>query len=209
VLDTELVDEVLGARIAGTWSESDGQIENVGAGDDFRASDSQAARANLLWVINDDMELMLRAYYADDFAKGDAPMGLGILPGGTDISGYSNADLEFWESEAGQNGEYGASGDGVAATFNWVFNEDWELTSITAIDSGDFLVEQDADGGPADIFNIAWSADYDQFNQELRLKYDNDSVRVTGGVYYGEDDVHTRNNYNFFGMLPGQTWKKY
>lgn len=202
-MDAELVDDVLGVRIAGTWSESDSQIENLGAGDDYRASDSQAARASLLWLINDAMELTLRAYYADALATGDAPTGLGILPGGADFSGYSSAGLDFWESEAGQNGEYGASGDGVAATFSWALNEDWEFTSITAIDSGDFIVEQDADGGPADIFNIAWSADYEQFNQELRLKYDNEGVRVTAGIYYGEDDVDTRNNYNFFGMLAG------
>lgn len=203
-VDTQLIDDVLGLRVAGTWSQSDGQLDNVGSGnggDDYRANDSQAARASLLWLVNDDIELSVRAYYSDAEADGDAAIGLGVMPGGTDISGYSGADLDFWESEAGQNGDYGASGDGLAATLTWTLNEQLELTSITAFDQGDFRVEQDADGGPADIFNITWSADYDQFNQELRLKWEGDSVRVTAGVYYGTDDVDTRNHYNFFGML--------
>ncbi|BFM06819.1 hypothetical protein [Halioxenophilus aromaticivorans] len=78
-LNTELVDDVFVVRYAGTWSESDGQIENIGTGYDYRASDSQAAHASILWLINVVMELTLRAYYADALASGDAPTGLGIF----------------------------------------------------------------------------------------------------------------------------------
>lgn len=205
-VDTQLVEDVLGLRIAGTWSEDDGQLDNVGTaskGDDFRETDSQAARASLLWYINEEMKLSIRAYYSDSAALGDAAVGQGVLPGGVDISGYSSQGLDFWESEAGNSGDYGATGNGVAATFTWGMTDNLTLTSITATDSGDFQVNQDADGGPNDIFNLSWTSDYDQFNQEFRLHYQGDSIKLTGGVYYGTDTVESRNEYNIFGFLAG------
>jgi len=205
-LDTQLVEDVVGLRVAGTWSEDDGQLDNVGNGangDDFRANDNQAARANLLWFINEDTKLLLRAYYSDSEALGDVPVGLGALPGGVDVSGYSSQGLSFWESEAGHANDYGSSGDGVAATLTWDIADNFTFISLTAVDRGDFIVDQDADGGPADIFNLVWSADYDQFNQEFRLHYESESVKLTGGLYYGTDTVEGRNEYNYFRMLAG------
>src|SRR5690606_34862944 len=66
-----------------------------------------------------------------------------------------------------------------------------------------FIVDQDGDGGPVDIFNLAWGAENRQFNQELRLEFQRDDITAHAGLYYGTDTVDTRNNYNFFPFLAG------
>lgn len=216
-----LVDDVLAFRIAGQYEKGDGQLPNNVAGTndgdsvntaqpDGRSVDNYALRGSLLVKPSDAVSFTLRGYIGETDGTSEAPFSIGttpqLSPAGVPVGGYNRelAGLDFFETDANHVGRNAASAEGVALLSNFQFGE-WELVSVTSYDSGDLSVDQDPDGSPLDNFRILWSAEYEQFNQDIRLVSDQTApLRGLIGAYYGWDEVRTFNRYGFYRNIPFQ-----
>lgn len=207
--EVTLVPDKLGIRAAATYGNGDGQIEalNPNVEEDFRSTDYISARATALFRPTESLEFILSGYVSDNSGTSDAPVGLGVGPGGTQPLGYVRpASYNNFQTDADNQGIYGTDGSGVNLKTTWN-NDSLSIISITAFDEGSLRVEQDSDGSPLPWFNIEWFSDYEQFNQDLRLQFSTDKLFLTVGAYYGWDENKTFNQYNFFpalqAVLPG------
>ena len=201
-----LVEDRLAFRIAGTVEKGDGQLKNLFPGNpDERSIDNYAIRGSLLWKPTDDLSFLVRAYAGESNPTGEPPFVIGSGPGGVNpITGYSRPkDMGFYETATNYVGHNRAQASGVSVTGKLALGA-WDLISITAYDKGELRVDQDADGGPVDEFNINWYSDYEQFSQDIRIASDpSRPVRGIIGAYYGWDQNKTFNTYDFFGFLEG------
>lgn len=205
------VDGVFGVRIAGTWAEGDGWQDNPIQGRDTGTTDTQAARVSLRWLPSDDLDITLKLYTAEDDPVAALAYSEGQLGGGQDALGYSRYDpqpllggryLDDDEVASDTGGNYFSSSDGVALTINWDINENWSLKSITGYDEGEYKNSPfDCDGSPNDLCSLRYNSESENFNQDLRLTFTDESMTVVAGIYYGYDEVETHNQPDFFGVL--------
>ncbi len=200
---SEIVEDVLAFRIAGSIEEGEGQIENpLPNVTDGRSTDTFSLRGSVLWEPTANTSFTLRAYTGESDGSAEPPISVGAAPGEANpLTGYARTGLDFWETAVDRQDGNRTSANGIALTSEFDLGSH-QLTSITAYDTGELRVEQDPDGSPIDVFTIDWFSDYNQFNQDIRLTSDPDSdFRYILGAYYGQDTNETFNNYRFFGFL--------
>lgn len=193
----------LGVRFAATFGDGDGYTFNPVDGQYYGDTNYYGARATILWKPNEDMDVLLKVYTAENDQLQDLPYGIGYNENGTDNFGYSRElrGLAENEVEADTAGNYFNDADGIVLTVNYEWDE-ITLTSITGYDSGTFdLSPFDCDGSPNNVCAIRYNSEHDGFNQDLRLTYTGDRLQVIGGLYYGWDRNITNNEPDFFGIL--------
>jgi len=69
--------ENIAARISGSWNQSDGAFDSVFDGRDYGDDDTQAVRAQLLWAVSEDSEVLLNLHFAQSENNGSAYKALG------------------------------------------------------------------------------------------------------------------------------------
>lgn len=200
-------------KLSMSYKERDGYVESLVADlDDFNAYDNIALRGQLLTRPTDTLELLFTADYSEDSRVGpgrnigDAFLQEQIVAAGPfDPDFYDNllerepnSDIETW---------------GLSLQADWDIGEG-TLTSITAYRETD-----------ADVFDIAFSADFDyqglatldntvaevgkQFTQELRYATDLTSdLFLQTGVYYLNEQVDRKESLDIVcgalcGLPPG------
>ena len=200
-------------RVAGTWSEADGWFENVNPGlDDANSIDEYGVRLSVLWQPSDSLEVLLRATTAqsDPVNWGiksldeTQPTWFGIYSlfnsfGGTPLGDPSQAGLDYFEQASEEDTRRLLETDTIALTVNWDLNDNYVLTSITAIDEGEAFNPDDSDG----VINAAGGARYhveaDQFTQDLRLTSNLDGpFNFVAGLYYSNEELDTSNSSRLF-----------
>lgn len=100
-------------------------------------------------------------------------------------------------------------GTAQTKTFGAVLNAKFELddslhlTSISGFDRtrNGLLPKIDCDGTPYDVCAIGYASTSKSFNQDLRLDYAHDKLKVIAGLYYGWDKIITNNTPDFYGFL--------
>ncbi len=129
--------------------------------------------------------------------------GIGLddfLPPAYDASALGIDDLEIM---ADTIGSAKVESDGVVANVAYDLTDSITLTSVTGVDTSYYglLPNIDCDGTPYYVCAIGYESDMESFNQDFRLSYTGDDLNLIVGIYYGEDEIESRNRPNFFGFL--------
>ncbi len=198
----------LAIRVAGTWNEADGWLENRTPGvDDGNSIDNLAWRVSLSWQPQDTLEVLLRAsgsevkginygIVADNI--GQAGVGAGVYGlynalGATARVDGTREGFDFFDFNSEQDDNRDIENTAYSLTVNWDFSDTLTLTSITSYDEGDAFVPEDADGTVNTLINVTQFVDADQITQDLRLTSNNDGpFNFIAGVYYSEEDLSAR-----------------
>ncbi|MCE7795405.1 TonB-dependent receptor [Sphingobium sufflavum] len=195
-VETTLVEDELGLRIAGNYEKGDGQIRNVsGSGRDGNSVDTLQGRASLrIRPGNGPLDIKIRAYAGRD--RGAQAAVHGLLP--------FRSGVGFFEVNENRLGLNRTEAWGVAANVALELTPQITVTSITSYDGGSQDLQQASDGSPLDVLNINWRSNFRQFSEEARLNYDGDRLKLVGGVFYGWDRVVTDNRFDIGSALaPG------
>ncbi|TVQ44892.1 MAG: TonB-dependent receptor [Gammaproteobacteria bacterium] len=204
------VPDVFGIRVAGTYVHDDGYIKNPTLGKTYAQTDSKAVRLRARWLPGDRTDIDLKLYHAYNNPRGDLPFGIGYLEGRTDALGYSRFEprpelggrvLSDKEVQSETGNRYFTSSTGGSLTIQHEFDA-FTLTSITGFDTSEYRLSPfDCDGSPFDTCSIRYFSESDNFNQDLRIDYQGERLRVLAGAYYGVDRIDTENDADFFGFL--------
>ena len=195
-IETTMVEDQLGARIAVNYEKGDGQIRNVHPGGrDGNSIDNLQGRLSLR--VNPDggpLDVKIRAYAGR--SRGAQAAIHGLLP--------FREGLGFFEVNENRMGLNKTDAWGVAANVSYELNPEITLTSITSYDGGKQNLQQAADGSPLDVLDINWQSKFAQFSEEARVNYDGESLKLVGGAFYGWDRTITDNRFNIGGAIaPG------
>lgn len=209
-VELTLIPDKLGIRIAGTFGNGDGWLYNPTQGRRSGTTDNYAGRVTVRWKPVDDLDVTLKLYGAHDNPVGATPYALGQLAGGRDALGYSRFDpaqnggapLGRDEVAADTNGNLFTRSLGVALTIAYKLSDRFTITSITGYDEGRYRnAPTDCDGSPNNLCAIGYYSSSKNVNEDLRLSYSGNRLKATLGLYYGYDEVITRNQPDFFGVL--------
>ncbi len=208
-VEATLIPEKLGIRFAGTRAKGDGYTFNPVDKLDYGSTSSVAGRVSLRWKPTDTIDVNVKGYIAENDPRQDLPYGIGYLTGRSNAAGYSRFApkaggkiLAQNEIEADTAGRYFTASRGVSLTIEAELSNVLTITSITGYDYGKYsLAPFDCDGSPIDICAIRYNSQSKNFNQDFRLNYTSDRVKVIGGLYYGVDTIDTQNQPDFFGFL--------
>ncbi len=211
-IETALVDDVFGVRIAGTYVDADGYTFNPTLNQDFAETNSFAGRVTFLLEPIPDFSMTLKLYGARSNPRQDLPYGIGYLEGRTDAAGYSRFAprpelggrlLEEDEVQADTAGRYFTDSYGAALTVEGRLTDDLTLTSIVGYDEATFdLSPFDCDGSPNDVCAIRYNSQSSNLNFDTRLSFDDGGpFRAIIGGYFGVDSIDTVNEPDFFGFL--------
>lgn len=196
-IETTMVEDELGIRVAGNYEKGDGMLHNVAPGGrDSNSVDTAQGRVYLrMKPGNGPLDIKIRAYAGRDRGAQAAIHGLT----GPDTPGQGFFDIN--ENDVGENR---TDAWGVAANVALELSPTVTLTSITSYDGGKQDLRQAADGSPLDVLNINWRSNFRQFSEEARLNYEGDKLKLVGGAFYGWDRTITDNRFNIGSALgPG------
>jgi outer membrane receptor protein involved in Fe transport len=206
-----IVDERLAARFAIAWRDQDGYMESV-TGAESHNKDRYTLRGQLLWAINEDIELRLIGDFAKtnelccdasityDPAYPAAAFTAAGLPadGGVAVSGHDAVrDRDTNSRQFRENTKQW----GVSAELTWDIGELATLTSLTAYrDYEAFGIVNPSNYTYLDVYQVPGpSSGYDAegttqtFSQEIRLQgalFD-DRIDWLVGFYYSDEDIDT------------------
>ena len=190
-------DKVLG-RVAFRTENRAGFGENIVSGNDINNANKQSLRGHLQFNLSEKADFLLTGEYAneDDSALGlvfleplfpDTTnpnlvvVGEGFAPGERDVASdaeYQN-DKDTWA---------------LTGTFNYDFNENFSLRSITNYRELDARIVQDLEvsrlvtPNTQDLNTIS-----KHFSEELQLIYESDNLHGLVGFYYFQEDVDSTN----------------
>ncbi|MBU3071299.1 TonB-dependent receptor [Aestuariicella sp. G3-2] len=165
-------ENAVGARLAFTYAESDGWIENkLPAAEDPGAFRDYALRLTGRYQPTDNLDVVLRVsksrstqdngyeVYATNIGSG----GVGFF------TGYERTGLDFFESEIDRQDGNSLDNNSTSVTINWDINDELTLTSVTSYDEGDWVTREDGDGSPFNILHIDFGSEVTSIAQDLRL----------------------------------------
>lgn len=190
-IDVPLIPGKLNARLAGIHRERDGHTLNRLTGKDVTGVDSTAGRLSLDFFPNED--ITARLIFSTLFHRGDGLQAVHANPtgpGGTDFSGYSDPDGNIdYAGDFDYPGREDVDHFAVTGLIDWDLG--WAtLKSITAYRDVELDRQEGPDANPNPLFHVKWTAEHDQFSQELRLHSPEDQrLRWIGGLYYYSDDL--------------------
>ena len=190
VINGSVTDQVM-ARTAVFSRSKAGYSKDAVTGNYVDDSDTLALRSSVLFDLNDDIDLLLRAHWSKDNKDNPAPRklrdsnrpdGLGpitLLEPNQNPWTVSNSDDLYYDREIW----------GLSATVNWSA-EHFDLTSITSFRNGEDQARVDLFGSPLDIVIQDSFNDATTYSQEVRLNgyIDSASLRWVAGLYYLHED---------------------
>ncbi|NWK96270.1 TonB-dependent receptor [Sphingobium lactosutens] len=195
-IETTMVEDQLGLRIAGNYVKSDGLIENVyPGGRDPNRQNTLQGRATLRIKPGDGpLDIKIKVYGGRD--RGTQAAIHGLLSART--------GLGFFQVNENRIGLNQTDAYGVSANIKYELSPELSFTSITSRDGGSQLIQQAADGAPQDILDVWWRSKYAQFSEEARFNYGKGPLNLVGGFFYGWDRVVTDNDFGIGNALgPG------
>lgn len=224
----DIVDDKLAARLAYSFTRSDGTWENKSGGPDLNQTDFNAIRLTLNWMINDRWSFTPKITHGQNDALGNAirnePRGdlsnntaltstLSVLGVGVnnkenngfiDNTGYSRParGLGYWEIEDNFTGPLIVSNTNFVGKLEYV-GDRYTFTSNAAFGVSDYSQLQNTDGSPEELLEIDWSVNTKSFSQDFRLSGPiSDSIDVIAGAYYAIEDMDMHNKYYIYDTPP-------
>jgi len=183
VLNTPLVQDRLGLRIAARRRERDGYVTNITNGRKVNDDDLLAARVSLRWLPSDITSLDLIIDHQADDDTAVMTKAINIASPGGDTSPYTQASQNLYDPPQRRRQT------GVTLLADWQSAGAWSARSISAWREVEFSEAWDIDG-TSYHFLIGRNLVDDQklLSQEVRLAYDDDGrFRSTFGLSYYND----------------------
>jgi iron complex outermembrane receptor protein len=203
----------LAVRVAGTWMDAEGWLDNKTPGvDDGNSIDEYGARLSVLWNATENLELLLRAASGKAegvnfgiVAENISPLGVGAgvyglynSLGATTRSDSLRTGLDHWEFESEQDLRRLVESDSVSLTVNWDLSDELTLTSISSYDDGEALAPEDSDGTANALVNAYQSVEAEQFSQDLRITSNYDGpLNFIAGLFYAKEEVQSQTSLKY------------
>lgn len=200
-------DKLLGG-IGFSYTDRDGYQTNLFDGEDWGARQSHALRGTLRWQATDNLSVKFVADHLDDDSKTLIPGRVAIdeegilaindrLNGANSVYGpgtgivNGRADLSIPSNEDHVNTEFINPGFNssrietlsISATVEWVINDHWILTSITAQREAETARAFDFDGTDQAYITTSSFPDANDFSQEFQFNYSGDNIEAVFGLY--------------------------
>jgi iron complex outermembrane receptor protein len=205
VVNTPVIEDVLAAKFFYTSQEDDGFMKNITTGKDAGGKDYQNYGAAFLWTPNDAFEATFTIEKFDDQSNLSAfntnynvSPGVLTVPTGvndTDYSGgflncainpqtcrTSTATPKYSESDIENAAEL--TTDAITLVMRYDLNENLTIVSTTGYRDLEEYRIYDFDASSAPFITIERWNEYDQLSQELRIDGSWDTVTLTAGLYY-------------------------
>ena len=210
--------DTVAARIAIFSNNRDGIFDNNAPNSSFDEggnTDALAGRAQLRFMPNDRLDVLLAGYFGDNDSDLRPAKNKGsVAPGGltfaltpcpvhlVSLGGPCQNDNGFVDSD-----DYHESFDNIKsreeletygghATIKYQFDS-FTVTSVTGYVTAERFMLEETDHSPFDRLNGSYTTDFDQFSQEIRLNSTGGGrFHWIAGFYYYEDDLNQIENYN-------------
>lgn len=194
-IQAPLIDDILAARFAFTYTKDDGLIKNKLPGHTNREqTDLYAGRLSFTFAPSPDFEANLRLFHARSKGAGIGPLAQDIRP----YLGVSRAGLGYYEVRSDYDTERDIKDTGVNLAMRYDLSSSSTITSITTYDHGKWMDPADADGVEVSTDHILIASDdVSQFSQELRYAYDAGPTHLMLGGLYTWDSALIINDYMF------------
>ena len=227
VLNLPVIEDKLLARVAISKRDRDGWQTNSATGvKDGYAQDRWSARAKLLWLINDDLELEISSDWLQEndhsgyyhVLGGDfAPL---LSPETSNLSGQTanngngflaidpNTGSLIFDGPQGQGVDYGLKRRvrGNAAKLQWHINDALSLTSVSSYRQLSSAISEDNDGSEFHVLNVRAFEDNEEYSQELRLNGVQGDLDWFVGLSAYKSDIDGRVTDSFGALIIGETF---
>jgi outer membrane receptor protein involved in Fe transport len=186
-IETTMVEDELGFRVAATYEKGDGKFRNIYPGQpDAGSVDSLQVRGTLhIRPGAGPLDIVIKAYASR--ANGTQQPIKGLA---------ATAAPGFFQINENRIGENRTRQYGTSAKIAYELSPRLSFTSITAIGNGLLDAAFDADGSPLDILDLQQKAKFDQFSEEARFNYEGKAVKAVAGVFYGWDKTIVDNGFD-------------
>ncbi len=195
------------ASVAG--NKFDGYVKNLNPGfKDPNDTDNLAGRVQVLFEPDETFSVLVNVHASEDDSLAGSwqhqatfadASGVSLaLPdsvdfyatcAGCDAFGYKDTDGSPWKGSYDRNGGLKIENRGASATVNWDLTDTLTLTSVSAYEKFERFFEEDTEQSPFPLINPTFSAEIDQFTQELRIAQEGERLRWTGGFYFFDQEV--------------------
>ncbi|GGY97824.1 TonB-dependent receptor [Novosphingobium colocasiae] len=202
-LDTTLVEDKVGLRVAFNYANGDGYIHNIAPNQpDANSTDSIAGRAILLVKPSDRLTITLKGTYGRSNPTQAAVYNLGTGVDGFNPvlgTGRKEKGLGFFEVDSERLGHSYVRTMGSELTVRYELSDSLAFTSLTSYDHARQKFTQEGTGLTSPVFeqplDTLYGNRFKMFNQELRLTYTGDSTNLQVGAYYGYDKDSSNSYY--------------
>ena len=158
--------------------------------------DRTAWRGLLNWQPSEDLDVFLNVH--GGFDNSDTL----LVKVDNAFTPVDDGIADPFSSSAGNDTELDNENYGASLTINWHLSEDLTLTSVTGYEDYERSHDEDRDGTTLVQLDGLFLNNIEQVSQELRLTYVRDDYALIGGVFYGNDDVSTRDIFDAGDLLP-------
>jgi iron complex outermembrane receptor protein len=207
--EVTLVPDRFGMRVAVNYAKHDGYFNNLTAGQpDAQSQDDLSGRISFRIRPTDSLDIKIKVYDGRSGGVQNGVHPIGTAPDGSNpISGYKRSgDLDFFDVEMNDTGETKIKAHGALLDVAWAASDNLSFTSLTSYDKGDYHTAADVDGSPYSVVFNTYNAGTKQLNQELRANLSAGSLNLTAGLYYGWDEVDTKNLFMILGGYPASAF---
>ncbi|MBR9913126.1 MAG: TonB-dependent receptor [Gammaproteobacteria bacterium] len=200
---------------------------NRNSGKDPGGYENYGLRATFRFVPSDNVDLMLKVYKGENDGGTEVPIATGQSKS-NDVIDYTNSNyllapyvqminglapglipeqysqsargLDIREVETNSVGQMLIKTEGVVFTADVTLNDNLSLIAITGYDSGEYHQDPttDCDATPLSACTIGYNSDFDAYNIDVRLDYQNGPLKLIAGAFYGSDSITNDNKPNFF-----------
>ncbi|MFC4701337.1 TonB-dependent receptor [Glaciecola siphonariae] len=203
--NVNIVEDELSLRFTGFSSQRDGFVDDVALGENtLHDRDRYGVRAQALWTPNDDLRVRVIADYSEiDEICCAAPTFLSNfqsqqVPGvfGTDaifaqLGGTIFTGEEFFDYRVALNSLPISQNEdkGVSVQVDYDINNEWSVTSISALRDFDSRDTIDGDFTDIDLVTTTNVASQKSLSQEFRFNYTSERLNAVIGAYYFTQDL--------------------
>ncbi|MEH6593822.1 MAG: TonB-dependent receptor [Halioglobus sp.] len=188
----------LAYRLTGSYIDADDWVKNVYDGKKYNGHEDKLAKAKLLWMPTDSLEIAYTVDWSESECKctvstareAGEPAATALLPV---IASDDNRTLNTSTSQTPLSD---SDSSGHTINIDWQIGE-YTVTSITAWRTWDFLSSTGLGLLPVDPLGFATTRekDQEQFTQELRLNSPADqTISYVAGLFYFDQSLDTKTN---------------
>lgn len=187
------ITDALRGRLAYRSYEEDGYIENTFTGKDEPNRDEDAIRATLVWDVNNDLRMTLKAERDTFDIKGRQ---IEIIEDQNNYSSLLSSAFgqPVFDNKLDYKRQIDASDYSGNELENYTLTFDWQLgkntlTAVTGYITYQFQDNSDMDFTPAEVFVLPLEEEYKQFSQEIRLSSPGGAtIDWIAGAFYQQNE---------------------
>jgi len=186
----QLTEGLTGRFAFQTNKRNEGHQTNRATGSKVGEIDRTSWRAMLNWKPSDSLDILLNVHGGTDDSD---TLLLKVDNSFTNIDdGISNP----FSSSAGTKTVMDIESQGASLTINWDISDQLTATSVTGYEDYSREHSEDRDGTTLVHLDGVFMNDIEQMSQEFRLTYVSEEFVLIGGVFYGQDEVETRDRFD-------------